>query len=58
MARKVPFNWKIHEIDREERELYTVKNTSINLIFASRSYAGKYLPEIHRAQGKGQAAES
>lgn len=38
--------------------MYTMKNISINLIFASRSYAGKYLPEIHRAQGKGQAAES
>lgn len=38
--------------------MYTMKNISINLIFASRSYAGKCLPEIHRAQGKGQAAKS
>lgn len=37
--------------------MHTTKNISINLIFASRSYTGKYLPEIHRAQGKGQAAE-
>lgn len=36
----------------------TMRNISINLIFAAGSCAGKYLPEVHRAQGKGQAAPS